>query len=122
MIKRIITVEKSKDGSRTYATDLKGQPMFGRTDATTAMLKAGSYANVVEQVQTKTTDEKGELVDLPLNEQRTLQIVTAVWDTKTAAIEVAAEDQMFDLETRAYVQSQTKVISNQYKLDAATVA
>lgn len=115
MVKRINSVGKSKDGSRTYAEDIKGNVMFGRTPEITAKLKEGAFANVVEQLQTKTTDADGKLVDLPVEEQRKLNIVTGVWETKEDAIRANAEEELFEVETAAYVTSQKQVIGEKYK-------
>lgn len=119
MVKQIISVDKSKDGSRTYGTDSKGNPLFGRTPAVTAMLVAGAYANVVEQTQTKSYDADGKLVDLEPDEQRKLWIVTAVFPSKEAAIANNAEEQLFEVETAAYVTSQKHIIAEKYKVGSS---
>lgn len=115
MIKNIISVEKSNDGKRTYGTDIKGNPLFGRTPAITAQLAAGMFANVVEQMQLKTYDANGELVDLPVEERRNLWIVTAVFPTKQAAIEADKAEELFDAEASAYVASQKSVFAEKHK-------
>lgn len=117
MIKQIITVEKSKDGTRTYGTDIKGEPLFPRVDAVRDQMKAGCYGNVVEQLQTKTFDEKGNLVDLPTEEQRRLQIVTAVWPTRDEAIKANAEEALFEAHTKAYVSGKTIRLNKQFSLE-----
>lgn len=115
MVKQIIGIDKSKAG-RTYATDVKGNPMFGRTPGITEKLVAGAFANVTEQLQTMTVNDKGELVDLPVEQHRKLWIVTAVFDNRQSAIAANAEESLFDLETKAYVFSQRAAIATQYKL------
>lgn len=116
MVRQIMSVDKSKDGSRTYATDSKGNPMFGRTPAITDKLIAGAYVNVIDQRQTKTYDAEGKLVDLEPEEQRSLTIITAVFPDRQSAIANNAEEQLFDVETSAYVASQKHVIAEKYKV------
>ena len=119
MIKFITSVDKSKDGTRTYAKDNKGNPMFGQSPTVTELLKAGAYANVVEQLQTKTRDADGNLVDLEPHEQKRNLIVTAVFPDKAAAIAANAEESLFELETKAYAKSQVKHIMETYKIEGS---
>ena len=121
MVKNIVSVEQSKDGSRTYATDSKGLPMFGRTPSVTALLKAGAYANVIEETQRMTRNEAGELVDLDPSDYRKNLIITAVFPTREAAIVANTEEALFEQESVAYLASQKGEISKKYKLDAATL-
>src|SRR5688572_31630561 len=51
MLKKITGVDKSK-AERIYATDIKGNPMFGRTPGINELMKPGLYANVEKQRQT----------------------------------------------------------------------
>lgn len=117
MVKRITSVDTSKAGKK-YATDIKGNPMFARTPALTELLAEGMFANVVEQLQTKTTDANNNLVDLPVEQHRPLHIITSVFTTKQAAIEALAEEGLFDAEVEEYTSSQRAAIASKYKLSS----
>lgn len=118
MIKFITSVDTSKAG-KLYASDNKGNAMFGRTPAITEKLKAGAYANVVEQLQTKGYDADGKLVDLPVEEQRRNLIITAVFPDKATAIMHNAEESLFEVETAAFVKAQTHKIAATYKVEGS---
>lgn len=121
MIKFITSVETAKSG-KVYATDSKGNPMFGRTPAVTEKLTAGAYANVIEDKQTMTRDADGELKPIPLEEQRNLFIVTAVFPNKAAALDARNEESLFELEAEEHLNKAKAVIAKTYKVDESLAA
>jgi hypothetical protein len=118
MIKKIITVDKSAAG-RSYGTDLKGEPMFPRTDS--IVLVAGQYANVVETTQTQTYAEDGEtLVDLAVPVKR--NIVTAVFANRNEAIAAQAEEHLFENEAKLFAAAETVRLRETYKLEGVDLS
>ena len=120
MVKNLISVETSKDGKRKYATDSKGSPFFPQTAAIGEKLTAGCWANVLERERNMTRNEKGELVELdhPVKEW----IITAVFTDKKAALEANTADAVFEMESKAFINSQVDKIATEYKVDAKTLS
>lgn len=119
MIKNLISVAKSKK-DKIYATDNKGNAMFPQNPQVAELLKAGAFANVIERERTQTLNDAGELVNLehPVREF----IITAVFADRQAAVAANAEEQIFELESKAYAQSQVAELAKKYELDPKTLA
>lgn len=121
MIKLIVGVETSKDG-RKYATDELGLPMFSRTPSINEKLVAGAWCNVSEEVQTKTKDADGNLVDLEPAAYKRNQIITAVFASETDALHISASPELFHAKRAAYVKQQTAKIAETFKVEGSLAA
>jgi len=121
MIKRISSVLTSPNG-RTYATDIKGNALFTRNEAIQKELATGKFAYVIEERQTMTRDENGDLVPLPEDKQRNILIITAVFNDRNEALEANGEEISFEQETQLYVTSKLKEMKKTYKLEDADIA
>lgn len=118
MIQQIFGVSKSKDGKKTFAVNAKGEPMFANGDLIN-QLAANKWCNVTEQLQTMTYNDKGELVELPVEQQRKLLIISAVFETEDSAIRAIAGERLFNARVDAYVAAETKKISKEFNLEEA---
>jgi hypothetical protein len=106
MLFRIATVAQSAAG-RSYANDINGRVFFPKTKDMEVLV--GHYGYAVEQVQTKTTDEDGNLIDLV--EPRKIWQITATFPTKALAIEAAAEAGTLSAEVSAEVAKVAKSLN-----------
>jgi hypothetical protein len=118
-IKRILTIGTGKGtAKRPYATDIKGQVMFPKDKS--MVLEVGQYANVIEEEQTQTFDDAGNLVPLVPAVKR--QIITAVFKSRQDAIAAAAEDGIFEQETKLFAAAESVKLKTTYKLEGVDLS
>lgn len=107
---------------RVYVTDSNGEVYLPRTKEMDKTIRQGQFANVIEQVQTKTRDKDGKLVDLEPHEVRKNWIITGVYENEMQAIKSKAAPQLFEQKTAAYLKQQESVIAKEFAVDASLAA
>lgn len=108
MLVKINKVLESKN-KKQYGKTLLGKVIFAAPDV---KLEAGSWAVCTSQVQTKTKNEKGELVNIPTEERPILNIVQACFATKELAVAAVIDEQGGD----AALVNQMQVIDSSFTL------
>jgi len=118
---RINKVEKSAN-DRIYATTANGTVLFPRSSDLGDTLKEGQYVNYLSELQKKTTDVDGNLVDLPETEWKPINRIVATFDKVEEAKAAMKEEKILNMEVDAEIAAATVKLHKEYNLTADMVA
>lgn len=112
----IVHTQAAKSGNGSLAGQLANGTWVAIPKDKAGSVKQGvpNYAIVIDQLQTKTRNAAGELVDLPANEQRTITLVTMVSDNRQAVMQAFNADRLLTLRAEAEVAKEAGDIAKEY--------